>query len=117
MKLFPKIWYCLVIMVVVILIVDLTILFAETNGSPKPEKTRSPDRTNEINLSTKVDRQQEDSSSPSSTRNADPATKVKPQGAVTEAISTELGVDSATVVDIQRRFNELKSEYLDDRAN
>ena len=111
------IWYCIVIMVVIILTVDLTILFAETDGDPKPEETRSTDTTDEINPLTKVDRQLKDSSLPNATGNVDPATKVKPQGAVAKTIPTELSVDSATAVDIQRHFNELKSEYLDDRSD
>ena len=114
---FPKIWCCIVVTVVSLLIVDLTTLFAEMGSDLKPEEIHLPDNADEINPLTKVDRQLKDSSLPNTTSNVDPATKVKPQGAVAKTIPTELSVDSATAVDIQRHFNELKSEYLDDRSD
>ena len=114
---FSKIWHWFVGVGIVILVIGIMIPFVQTNDTPVSEEANSSDNTDEINPPTKVDRQPKDSSPPSTTENVDPAIKVKTQEAGTKTTPTELGVDSIAAVEIQRHFNELKSEYLDDRAD
>ena len=114
---FSKIWHWFVGVGIVILVIGIMIPFVQTNDTPVSEEANSSDNTDEINPPTKVDRQPKDSSPFGETGNVDLATKVKSQGVGTNTIPTELGVDSTAAVDIQRHFNELKSEYLDDRAD
>ena len=92
---FSEIWYWIVIVGIVILSAGITILFAQTNDAPVPEETRSRENANKV----------------------DPATKVEPQPKDPASRPPMVNIDSATAVDIQRGFNELKSEYLDDRAD
>ena len=49
MKLFSKIWYWLVVMVVLILAAGITILFAQADNAPVSEETTSPNNTPEEN--------------------------------------------------------------------
>ena len=91
---FSKIWCCLVIVVSVILVADLNILLAQTNDSPDSEKTNPSDSTQEV----------------------DPATKVEIDNKSPKIIPTER-TEPILSVEVQRRFNELEREYLNDRAD
>ena len=102
---FSKIWYWLVVIAVLILVAGITTLFPQTDDVPMLEETSSPGNTDEITPLTKVEPQSADS------------TTVNLQDTVKKTIPVELGVGSVPVVDFQHRFNELKSEYLDDRAD
>lgn len=73
---------------VVILAESVTILFAQTNDSPIPEKTKR------LGNASKVDPQQEGSVLSSTSGNVDPTTKVE----------------------LQQLFSELSEKYLDTRA-
>ena len=93
---FSKIWYCVVVMAVLMLAAGITTLFPQTNDVPVSEETKSLDTANKIEpVTTKVETQPKDSAS-------------RPP---------VVNIDSAIDVDIQRHLNELKSEYLDDRAD
>ncbi len=89
---FSKTWYWLVIIAVLILVAGTTTLFPQTNDVSVSEETKSLDTTNKIETTPKV--QPRDPTSPSTMENVDPATKVE----------------------LQRLFNELRTEYLDARA-
>ncbi len=91
---FSKIWCCLVIVVSAILVADLNILLAQTNDSPDSEKTNPSDSTQEV----------------------DPATKVEIDNKSPKIIPTER-TEPILSVEVQRRFNELEREYLNDRAD
>ncbi len=93
MKLFSKIWYWLVIIAVLTLAAGITTLFPQIDDVAVSEETNSPDNTNEIDLTTKADPQQENPASPSTMENVHPATNVE----------------------LQRLFNDLRKEYLDTR--
>ena len=90
-----KIWYWVVIVGVVIVAAGLTTLSAQKNDVSISEETNPSDNTNKDDTVTKVELQPKDS-------------VLRPP---------VVNIDSATAVDIQRSFNELKSEYLDDRAD
>lgn len=91
---FSKISYSVVIALSVILTVDLTILFAQTNDAPTSEEANPSNNTNKSDTAAKIELKPEDSVSPRPTGNVDPATKVE----------------------LQQLFNELRKEYLDTRA-
>ena len=91
---FRRIWCCLVIVVSAILVADLNILLAQTNDSPDSEKTNPSDSTQEV----------------------DPATKVEIDNKSPKIIPTER-TETIPSVEVQRRFNELEREYLNDRAD
>lgn len=90
---FSKIWYWLVVIVVLILAAGITTLFPQTNDVAVSEETNSPDNTNEVDPTTQADPEQENPASPSTMENVNPATKVE----------------------LQRLFNDLRKEYLDTR--
>ena len=93
---FSKIgYYWVVVAGIVILAASITNLFAQTNDVPVSEETKLLENTNKV----------------------DPATKVEPQPKDPVSRPPVVSINSATAVDIQRGFNELKSEYLDDRAD
>ena len=81
-------------MVSAILVADLNILLAQTNDSPDSEKTNPSDSTQEV----------------------DPATKVEIDNKSPKIIPTER-TETIPSVEVQRRFNELEREYLNDRAD
>ena len=91
---FSKIWYWLVVMVVLILAAGITTLFPQTNDVPVSEETKPLDTPNKVNSVTKVEPQQETPASGSSAVN----------------------VDSADKAELQQLFNDLRKEYLDTRA-
>ena len=92
---FSKIWYWVVVVELVILAAGITNLFAQTNDVHVSEETKLLEDANKV----------------------DPATKVEPQPKDPGSRPPVVSINSATAVDIQRGFNELKSEYLDDRAD
>ena len=93
MKLFSKIWYWLVVMVVLILAAGITTLFPQTNDAPVSEETKPLDTTNKV----------------------DPVTKVDPQQEVHASSSPDVNIDPSDKVELQQLFNDLRKEYLDTR--
>lgn len=94
MKLFSKIWYWLVVMVVLILAAGITTLFPQKNDVPAPEETKSLDTPNKI----------------------DPVTKVEPQQEVPASSSSNVNIDPSDKIELQQLFNDLRKEYLDTRT-
>ena len=94
MKLFSKIWYWLVVMVVLILAAGITTLFPQTNDVPVSEETQLPDTPNKV----------------------DSVPKVEPQQEVPASSSPDVNIDSSNKVELQQLFNDLRKEYLDTRA-
>ena len=92
---FSKIWSWVVVTGIVILAASITNLFAQMNDVHVSEETKLLEDVNKV----------------------DPATKVEPQPKDPVSRPPVVNINSATAVDIQRGFNELKSEYLDDRAD
>ena len=87
MKLFSKIWYWLVVMVVLILAAGITTLFPQTSDVPVSEETKPLDTPN----------------------------KVEPQQAVPASSSSDVNIDPSDKVGLQQLFNDLRKEYLDTR--
>ena len=94
MKLFSKMWYWLVVMVVLILAAGLTTLFPQTSDVPVSEETKLLDTPNKV----------------------EPPDKVEPQQAVPASSSPDVNIDSSDKVELQQFFNDLRKEYLDTRA-
>ena len=90
-----KICSWVVIVGVVIVAVGLTTLSAQKNDVPISEETKPSDNMNKDDTATNVELQPKD-----------PVSR-----------PPVVNIDSSTAVDIQRGFNELRSEYLDDRAD
>ncbi|RKU08065.1 hypothetical protein C6501_17125 [Candidatus Poribacteria bacterium] len=91
---FQKILCCFVIVTTAMLVTERVILLAQKNDSSETEETSPSDNTNEI----------------------DPTTNVELDGQSSKKTPTERA-ESALSVEIERRFNELEREYLDDRAD
>lgn len=91
---FQNIWCCFVIVMAAMLVADITIPFAQTNDAPDPVKTNPSDSPNKV----------------------DPTAKVELDSKPSKTTPTER-TESALSVEIERRFNELEREYLDDRAD
>lgn len=89
-----KIWYWVVIAIVLILAAGITTLFPQTSDVPVLEETSSSDSTNK----------------------ADPVTEVKLQPEDSASRGTAVNVDSSTKVELQQLFNDLRKEYLDTRV-
>ena len=87
MKLFSKIWYWLVVMVVLILAAGITTLFPQTSDVPVSEETKPLDTPN----------------------------KVEPQQSVPASSSPDVNIDPSDKVELQQLFNDLRKEYLDTR--
>ena len=92
---FSKIWYWVMIIGSIILATDVTILFAQTKDVQVSEETGPLEKVTEV----------------------DPAPKVEPQPKDPASRPLVVNTDAATASEIQRGFNELRSEYLDDRAD
>ena len=93
MKLFSKIWYWLVVMVVLILAAGITTLFPQTNDVPAPEEAKPLDTTNKV----------------------DSVPKVEPQQEVPASSSPDVNIDPTAKAELQQLFNDLRKEYLDTR--
>ena len=87
MKLFSKIWYWLVVMVVLILAAGITTLFPQTSDVPVSEETKPLDTPN----------------------------KVEPQQSVPASSSPDVNIDPSDKIELQQLFNDLRKEYLDTR--
>ena len=94
MKLFFKIWYWLVVMVVLIPAAGITILPAQADNAPVSEETALPNNTTKVDPTSKADLQQENPALLSPVVNPDPSIRAE----------------------YQQLFNELRKEYLDTRA-
>ena len=94
MKLFSKIWYWLVVIVVLILAAGITTLFPQTSDVPVSEETKPLDTPNKV----------------------DSVPKVEPQQEVPVSSSPDVNINPATKVELQQLFNELRKEYLNTRA-
>ena len=92
---FSKIFYWIALAGIVVLAASITNLFAQTNDTPISEETEQLEKVTEV----------------------DPAPKVEPQLKDPAPNSPGVNIDAATAAEIQRGFNELRSEYLDDRAD
>ena len=89
-----KIWYWIVVTVVLILAAGITTLFPQTNDVSVSEEAKPLDTPNEV----------------------DSVTKVEPQQAVPASSSPDVNVDPSDKVELQQLFNDLRKEYLDTRA-
>ena len=94
MKLFSKIWYWLVVMVVLVLAAGIITLFPQTSDIPVSEETKPLETPNEVETPDKVETQQ----------------------AVPASSSPDVNIDSSDKVELQQLFNDLRKEYLDTRA-
>ena len=94
MKLFSKIWYWLVVMVVLILAAGITTLFPQTSDVPVSEETKPLDTGNKVGS----------------------VTKVEPQHEVPVSSSPDVKIDPSDKVELQQLFNDLRKEYLDTRT-
>ncbi|MYB93679.1 hypothetical protein F4054_20725 [Candidatus Poribacteria bacterium] len=94
MKLFSKIWYWLVVMVVLILAAGITTLFPQTSDVPVSEETKPLDTGNKVGS----------------------VTKVEPQREVPVSSSPDVKIDPSDKVELQQLFNDLRKEYLDTRT-
>ncbi len=94
MKLFSKIWYWLVVIVVLILAAGITTLFPQTSDVPVSEETKPLDTPNKV----------------------DSVPKVEPQQEVPVSSSSDVNINPATKVELQQLFNELRKEYLNTRT-
>ena len=94
MERFSKIWYWVVVTVVLILAAGITTLFPQTNDVPVSEETKPLDTPNEVDSVSKVELQQE----------------------VPASSSPDVDIDPSDKVELQQFFNELRKEYLDTRA-
>lgn len=92
---FSKIWSWIVIAGIVVLVASITNLFAQTNDTQVSEETEPLEKVTEV----------------------DPPPKIEPQPKASASRPPLVNTDSTTAVDIQHGFNELRSEYLDDRAD
>ena len=90
---FSKIWYCVVVMAVLILAAGITTLFPQTNDVPVSEETKPLDTPNKV----------------------DSVTKVEPQQEVPASSFPDVNIDPSDKVELQRLFNDLRKEYLDTR--
>lgn len=84
----PKIWYWLIVMLVLILAAAITTLFPQTNEVPVSEDTKTLDTSN----------------------------KVEPKQAVPTSNSPDENIDPSDMVALQQLFNDLRKEYLDTQA-
>ena len=90
---FSKIWYCVVVMAVLILAAGITTLFPQTNDVPVSEETKPLDTPNKV----------------------DSVTKVEPQQEVPASSFPDVNIDPSDKVALQQLFNDLRKEYLDTR--